>query len=81
MRTVQLEFSADSSATVIASRLDAAGVARLPGFEDVPIRGTGENPGTVVVTVLVPAGIRLDSLYDIPGVVRVTQDVQLGPMT
>lgn len=80
MRTVQLEFRADSSATVIASRLEAAGIARLPGFEDVPLRGAGEDPGTVVVTVLVPAGIRLESLYEIPGVVRVARDVQVGPM-
>lgn len=80
MRTVQLEFSADSSAAAIASRLEAAGVARLPGYDDVPLRAAGGRPGTVVVTVLVPAGIPLESLYDIPGVVRVARDVPVGPM-
>jgi len=80
MRTVQLEFSAGSSAPMIAARLEAAGIARLPGHDDVPMRGAGGSPGTIVVTVLVPAGIRLEQLQDIPGVVRVTHDLQVTPM-
>jgi hypothetical protein len=80
MRTVQLEIIADSSAAAITSRLEAAGVARLPGYQDVPLRGAGGRPGTVVVTVMVPAGISLESLHDIPGVVRVARDVPVGPM-
>ena len=81
MRTVQLEFSADSSAAAIASRLEAAGVARLPGYLDVPLRNADGGPGTVVVTVLVPAGMPLESLYDIAGVVRVACDLQIGPLS
>jgi len=80
MRTVQLEFSAGSSATTIAARLEAAGIARLPGHDDVPVRGAGGRPATVVVTVLVPAGIRLEQLQDIPGVVRVVCTLQVAPM-
>lgn len=80
MRTAQLEFSADNPAAAIASRLEAAGVVRLPGYDDVPVRGAGAGPGHIVVTVLVPAGIPLESLYDIPGVVHVLYDVQIAPL-
>lgn len=78
MRTLQLEFTADLPGT-IAARLDAAGVAILPGHDPVPMRGREGAPDTVVVTILAPSGVSIDRLLAIPGVRRVMGDPALGP--
>jgi len=78
MRTLQLEFAADPAAA-IAERLAAAGVSALPGCDPVPMRGQGEQPATVVVTVLVPSGVPTERLYGIPGVLRVTGYPAISP--
>lgn len=79
MRTLQLEFATER-ASIIAARLDAAGVSAVPGYDPVPMRGRGSEPDTLVVTVLVPSGIGVDSLREIPGVLRVIGDLQLQPL-
>ncbi len=79
MRTLQLELAAEHSST-IAARLDAAGVSVMPGFDPVPMRGRSPEPDTLVVTVLVPSGIGVDRLREIPGVLRVIGDLQIEPL-
>ncbi|MGE0581562.1 MAG: DUF1993 family protein [Steroidobacteraceae bacterium] len=80
MRTVLLEFAAGLAPT-IAARLEAAGVAAVSGYDPVPMRGRGTAPDTVVVTVLVPPGVSVESLHGIAGVLRVMGDPALGPLS
>lgn len=93
MRTALLEFAAGHGAATIAAQLAAAGVTIAPGHDPVPLRGAGEgttgeaatrgaaNEGvTVAVAVLVPSGVPIDRLREIPGVVRVSVDPVVAPL-
>lgn len=80
MRTIHLEFAVERGGPTMNSRLEAAGVSVLPGFEPVPMRGDGARPDTLVVTVLVPAGVSIEQLRAIPGVLGVSEDSRVGPV-
>ena len=71
-----LEFSgSEESAKELLARLERHGIAPVPAMLPVPMGG-----GTIILTVEVPDGLRLDSLEGFPELVGVFGAPAIGPM-